>query len=170
LPTVSRPPTPPDPSRKPARRIDEHGRRQVAPTWESLVERQLREAMEAGRFDNLPYQGERIPIDDDTLAGEWSMAFHVLRNAGAAPPWIEVDKEIRSLLVRRDAIVERSRSASSPAGRRRDRDMLEALVIEINAAIARLNAEAPTERQQRRPLSLAEELARLERGDPERAR
>ena len=34
--------------------------------------------------------------------------------------------------------------------------------MEINAAIARLNAEAPTDRQHRRPLRLAEELARFD--------
>ena len=27
-----------------------------------------------------------------TRAGDWALAFHVLRNAGAAPPWIEADK------------------------------------------------------------------------------
>jgi hypothetical protein len=45
-----------------------------------------------------------------------------------------------------------------------------ALVVEINAAIARLNAEAPTERQHRRPLSLADELTRLDGVDPGRGR
>ena len=34
--------------------------------------------------------------------------------------------------------------------------------MEVNAAVARLNAEAPTDRQHRRPLVLAEELARLD--------
>jgi len=33
-------------------------------------------------------------------------------------------------------------------------------VVEINTAIARLNAEAPTDRQHRRPLVLSDELAR----------
>ena len=35
-------------------------------------------------------------------------------------------------------------------------------MIQANAAIARLNAEAPTSRQHRVPLALDEELARLE--------
>jgi hypothetical protein len=150
--------------RKPATRIDEHGRRQVAPTWESLVERQLREAMEDGRFDDLPYQGERIPFEDDAYAGDRAMAFHVLRSANVAPPWIEADKEVRTLLALRDGIVARAaaRTGRSAHAERRDRTELEALVVEINAAIARLNAEAPTDRQHRRPLSLAGELARLD--------
>jgi hypothetical protein len=150
-----------DGPRKPPNRIDEDGQRQVAPTWESLVERQIREAMEAGKFDGLPYQGRPLPAEDDAWAGDMAMAYKVLRNAGAAPPWIEADKEVRTLLDRREAILARAPEAS-PFARRRDRAALEALVVEINAAVARLNAEAPTDRQHRRPLDLAAELARLD--------
>ena len=149
------------PTRRPASRLDAEGRRQVAPTWESLIERQLREAMDEGKFDDLPFQGERIPIDDE--AGDWALAFHVLRNAGAAPPWIEADKRVRTLLDRLDALVARAaRSPGSAAARRRDRATLVGLVSEANAAIAHLNAEAPTDRQHRRPLDLGRELARLD--------
>ena len=150
-----------DNERRPPSRLDAEGHRQVAPTWESLVDRQIREAMEDGRFDDLPYQGERLALEDDTFAGEWAMAFRMLRNAGVAPPWIEADKEVRGLLDRRDAIHARA-ARVSPAVRSRLRRDLERLVVEINAAIARLNAEAPTDRQHRRPLDLAAELARLD--------
>jgi hypothetical protein len=146
---------------RPATRLDAEGRRQVAPTWESLIDRQIREAMEEGAFDELPHQGARLPFADDAYAGDWAMAFHVLRNAGAAPPWIEADKEIRALLARRDAIVARAPTASL-YGATRDRRDLAAVVAAANAAIARLNAEAPTDRQHRRPLDLADELARLD--------
>jgi hypothetical protein len=151
------------PQRRPASRLDAEGRRQVAPTWESLVERQLREAMDEGKFDDLPFQGERIPFENDTAAGDWALAFHMLRNAGVAPPWIEADKEVRVLLDRLEALLVRAaRSPGSAAGRRRDRATVEALVRGANAAIARLNAEAPTDRQHRRPLDLDQELARLD--------
>ena len=109
--------------------------------------------MEEGAFDDLPYQGERLPIEDDSAAGEWALAHRMLRNAGAAPPWIESDKEVRRLLARRDALLERARRTSS-AGRARERAELTALVEAINRAIARVNAEAPTDRQHRRPLDL----------------
>lgn len=152
-----------EPGRKPPNRIDADGRRQVAPTWESLVDRQIREAMEAGAFDDLPFRGQRLPLEDDALAGDRAMAFHVLRNAGVAPPWIEADKEVRALLERRDAILTRAASSATSAfARRRDRVELERLVVAINAAVARLNAEAPTDRQHRRPLALADELARFD--------
>jgi hypothetical protein len=147
--------------RKPPNRIDERGVRQVAPTWESLVDRQIREAMEDGRFDDLPHHGRPLPIEDETYAGEWAMAFRMLRNAGVAPPWIQADKEVRELLARRDALVARARTGP-PVARARDRRALESVVAEINGAIARVNAEAPTERQHRVPLRLVDELARYD--------
>jgi len=147
----------------PVQRRDDEGRWQVGRTWESLVDRQIREAMEDGRFDDLPHQGERLPLEDDDAAGEWASAFRILRNADVAPEWIEADKEVRRLLDRRDAIRDRA-TRSSPLGRRRDREELERVVREHARAVARLNAVAPTDRQHRRPLDLdaeLEELARL---------
>jgi hypothetical protein len=140
------------------------GRMEVGPDWETLIERQIREAMEEGRFNDLPHQGEALPNDDNPFAGEWGLAFHVLRNAGVAPPWIESDKEVRALLGQRDAILARAAADPAPSdfARRRDRAALEALVTRINAAIARVNAEAPSDRQHRRPLVLADELARYD--------
>ncbi len=145
----------------PPQRRDADGRRQTAHSWESLVERQIREAMEAGAFEDLPYRGERLPLEDDSAAGEWAMAHRMLRNAGMAPPWIESDKEARRLLAEIDAMVERAPRVS-PLSRARERAGLARKVGEANRAIARVNAEAPTERQHRRPLDSGEQLARLE--------
>jgi DnaJ homolog subfamily C member 28 len=138
------------------------GRLEVGPDWETLIDRQIREAMEEGQFDNLPYQGEPLPNDDNPFAGDRALAFHVLRNAGVAPPWIEADKDARELLGRLDAVIERAASGPAPssAARRRDRDSLGDLVTRVNVAIGRLNAEAPTHAQHRRPLALAAVLAR----------
>jgi hypothetical protein len=152
-----------EPGRKPPSRIDEHGARHVASTWESLIDRQIREAMEEGKFDDLPYDGRPLPIEDETFAGEWASAFRMLRNAGAAPPWIEADKQVRGLLEARDRILRRAEAGPLSAfTRQRDRGELERVVVGHNAAVARLNAEAPTDRQHRRPPSLPEELARLD--------
>jgi len=127
---------------------------------ETLFERQIREAMEQGAFDNLPHQGKPLPNDDNPLAGDWGLAFKILKDAGFAPPWVEADKEVRQLLERRDALHARARSGTlSALARRRDREQLERLVRDINAAIARLNSEAPSYRQHRSPLLIADELA-----------
>jgi hypothetical protein len=120
--------------------------------------------MEQGKFDELPHRGRPLPNDDNPHAADWALAYHVLRNAGAAPPWIEADKEVRELLDRRDALLARAaaRPATTAFARTRDLAALEELVTLINAAIARVNAEAPTVRQHRRPLVLADEIARYD--------
>lgn len=143
------------------KRRDEEGRFQVGPTWESIVERQIREAMERGAFDELPHRGRPLPVDDDSAAGERALGFRVLRNAGIAPPWIEADKEVRELLARRDALMARAPRTGLLA-RPRLREEFRRAVEAANRAIARLNAEAPTDRQHRRPLDEAAELACLE--------
>jgi hypothetical protein len=144
------------------KRRDAEGRLQTAHSWESLVERQIREAMDGGAFEDLPYQGERLPLEDDSAAGEWAMAHRMLRNAGLAPPWIESDKEARKQLAALEALIERA-PAISPASHGKARKDLAQVVAAANQAIARLNSEAPTLRQHRRPLDPAAEAGRLER-------
>lgn len=153
------------PDNKPlVRRRDAEGRLQVGPAWETLIDRQIREAVEEGKFDDLPHQGEPLPNDDNPYAGDWGLAFHVLKIAGVAPPWIEADKAVRELLGRRDAILARAAAGPAPSvfARIHTRAALEELVARINASIARVNAEAPTDRQHRRPVVLADEIARYD--------
>jgi len=143
---------------------DTDPQRQLGSSGETLLDRQIREAVEAGRFDNLPHQGKPLTNDENPYAAEWGLAFHVLRNAGFAPPWIEADKAVRALLARRDAILARVATGPPPSeiARRRDRRALEQLVAEINASIVRVNAEAPSPRQHRQPLALGDELGRYD--------
>jgi hypothetical protein len=143
-------------------RRDSAGRREVAPNWESLIERQIREAAEAGAFDDLPYQGERLPLEDDSAAGEWAMAHRMLKNAGVAPPWIESDKEARRQLEALERLLARAASVRSETSRARLRAEHATLVAEANRAIARVNSEAPTTRQHRRVLDPGTEAVRLE--------
>ncbi|HSL33027.1 MAG TPA: DUF1992 domain-containing protein [Candidatus Limnocylindrales bacterium] len=130
------------------------------PAREPLIDRQIREAQAEGAFDDLPHRGERIPLRDDSAAGDWALAHRMLKNAGFAPPWIETDREVRELLARRDALIARAPRVSLPQ-RPRDRAELTKLVGQINEAIFRLNHEAPTERQHRRRLTLESELEAL---------
>jgi len=131
-----------------------------APPREKLIDRQIREAMDEGKFDDLPHQGERLPLVDDSAAGDWALAYRMLKGASFAPPWIETDKEVRALLARRDAILARAHR-SSKVGRRRDEAELRDVVKAANAAIFRLNHEAPTASQHRRLLDLEAELSAL---------
>jgi hypothetical protein len=127
--------------------------------WESLADRRIRRAMEDGEFDDLPHQGRRIPIDDD--GSELALAHHVLKNAGAVPSWIATDQEYRAAIARRDAVVARARRAGPPV-RERDRDELRRIVDDVGRLALRIEQEAPTTRQHRPRLDLAEELTALQ--------
>ncbi len=140
-------------------RRDGDGNPRFAHSWESLIERQIKDAMAAGEFDELPFRGEPIPIEDD--GSELALAHHVLRQAGFAPGWIATDADIRGLLARRDAILARARRAGPPA-HDRDRREITTIVGEVNALVLRLEHEAPTARQHRPRLDLAAELAALD--------
>jgi hypothetical protein len=147
-----------------AKRVDAEGNVQIGPNWDTLIERQIREAMERGTFDELPHQGKPLPNDDNPYAGDMALGFHVLKNAGVAPPWVEANKDVNELLAKRDAILKRAASGSGPSalGRKRDRKTIADLVAHANAAILKVNTEAPTARAHRRLLDLEEELARYE--------
>jgi len=61
----------------------------------SQVEDQIRRAMEAGQFDNLPGKGKPLHLEEDPFEDpEWRLAHHVLRNSGFTLPWIEARREL----------------------------------------------------------------------------
>ena len=65
--------------------------------WEGAIERQIREAIERGEFENLPGRGKPLDLSREPNAPpEWDLAFKLLKDAGFAPEWIEQDKEIRA--------------------------------------------------------------------------
>ena len=66
--------------------------RPAAPSW---IDEVIAEARGRGEFDDLPGAGQPLRIKENPLAGDWEMAFHVLENAGMAPPWMELSREIR---------------------------------------------------------------------------
>ena len=86
----------------------------------------------------------------------------ILRNAGAAPPWIEADKEARHLLAERDRLLEvAARTTDAGAGSLRAR--FDACLDALDAALLRLEAAAPTLAQQRPRLDRAASIAAFER-------
>src|SRR5689334_8123219 len=63
--------------------------------WESLVDKKIREAMEAGEFDNLTGAGQPLDLAENPFEDpDWRTAHRMLRNAGFAPSWIEERKDI----------------------------------------------------------------------------
>ncbi|OQY81892.1 MAG: hypothetical protein B6D41_18955 [Chloroflexi bacterium UTCFX4] len=62
---------------------------------QSLIETQIREAMERGDFDNLRGAGKPQNLArDPNVPEEMEMAYNLLKHAGYAPDWIETRKEV----------------------------------------------------------------------------
>ena len=136
------------PAERPLIRRDADCGERTAPSWETLTERLIREAQAEGRFDDLPGHGRPLELEDDSHAGEMALAHHVLRNAGAAPPWIETDKQVRVLLERIEGLMAAAACSPASAAGRLQRELAE-LADAHDEAVVRLDGLAPTERQQR---------------------
>jgi hypothetical protein len=149
------------PDQPPLIRRDADGHERTAPSWETLTERLIREAQEAGHFDDLPGHGRPLQLEDDHLAGEMAMANHVLRNAHAAPPWIEVDKDVRRQLEAIELLLRRARQAS-PSSRARLERELQRLADAHDSGAEQLQSLAPSARQHRPRLERDRLRARLD--------
>jgi hypothetical protein len=66
-------------------------------SFDEWVRDRLEEAIARGEFDNLPLKGKPIKIESNPFQPELDLAFSRLKNAGMAPAWIELDREIRSM-------------------------------------------------------------------------
>ena len=66
--------------------------------FSKIAEQRIREAQEAGAFDNLPGKGKPLALEDvSSVPEELRMAYHILRNAHVLPPEAELLKEIHTL-------------------------------------------------------------------------
>lgn len=63
-----------------------------------IAEQKIREAMERGEFDNLPFHGVRIvPEDLSGVPEGLRMGYKVMKNAGVLPQEMQLKKEMVSL-------------------------------------------------------------------------
>jgi hypothetical protein len=63
-----------------------------------VIEEKIREAMDEGKFENLPGKGQPLNLDDDGgVPEDLRLAFKILRNAGCLPIEMELRKEIYSV-------------------------------------------------------------------------
>ena len=63
-----------------------------------IVEERIREAQQAGAFDNLPGKGKPLVLEDlSAVPEDLRMAYHLLKNAHVLPPEAELQKEIHTL-------------------------------------------------------------------------
>src|SRR5437763_9331893 len=130
--------------------------------WESLIDKKIREAMEAGEFKDLPGKGERVNLDENPYEDpDVRTAHRLLRDAGYTLPWIDerraIDNELedaRKILARAHTIYKKSqgRRAEGESGEiiwRKRVGEFRSKVEELNTRIRRLNLKVPTGSLQR---------------------
>lgn len=102
--------------------------------WDSPVERLIREAIEAGAFDDLPGKGRPIELEsspfEDRMAGTLR---RILRDNGASHPVVEA----------RRAIEDELQAARAEWGRTRNEPAFRARIREINREIKLFNLSSP---------------------------
>jgi len=152
-------------------------------SWESAIDRQIREAEERGAFDNLPGKGRPLDLRPNPYAGDREMAFKLLKDAGYAPEWIEQDKQIRGRLEKaRQALagrwawhqarlqeLEGQAGPWADAERKRAAAAWQAVVTafeeevaELNREIANLNLKVPATQFQRLSIDARREVERVQ--------
>jgi hypothetical protein len=95
--------------------------------WENWVERQIREGIERGEFDNLPGAGKPLAGLDGPHDEEWWVKGKLRREeVSYLPPALAVRKELEVALERVDAAT--------------SEDTVRLIVAEINDRIVRVNS------------------------------
>ena len=150
--------------------------------WESWIDQQIREAEARGDFRNLPGKGKPLNLEPNPYAPDREMAYKILKDAGYAPEWIELDKALRGHLEQARAALARSwtwyQASRDRLGERTDAwaegercrldggwqravAAFQAEIKAINADIAALNLKVPSPRFQRAWLNEAREREQI---------
>jgi DnaJ family protein C protein 28 len=138
----------------------------------SNIEEQIRKAMEAGKFADLPGKGKPLRLEDNPFVDpEWRLAYHVLRSSGFSLPWIERRREIEGELdAARQALrhswewreanlsLDGSSSAFVEAEWSKACAVFRERIADLNTHIRSYNLEAPSERFHLRIISAEREL------------
>ena len=141
--------------------------------WESLIDKKIREAMEAGEFDNLAGTGQPIDLSENPYEDpDWRTAHRLLRNAGFAPSWIEERKDIdaeleaaRIVLARAWMVLRNARDTRHEASARSRWEKAESrfrlTLAELNRRIDAWNLKTPALAFQRNRIDVEREVDRI---------
>jgi len=137
----------------------------------------IRAAMEEGAFDNLPGAGCPLNLDENPyLECEWKLAYHLLKENGYAPDFIERRQAIeqalaaaRELLAKSWAWRQRTLEAGEDAALvesqwRAACATFERRVDELNKQIKHYNLSIPNPHFERAKLNLGRELEQIKQG------
>jgi Domain of unknown function (DUF1992) len=101
-----------------------------------IAEAKIQEAMERGDFDGLPGRGRPLRLEDMSgVPPHLRMGYKILRNAGVAPPEVELRREVyrldREIGATTDPV-----ALAELRRRRRDSDLSLAIMLERRAGAA----------------------------------
>lgn len=154
-----------DKADRPERGQDHPLRRVSLRSFESLIDQQMAEAERAGQFRNLPGAGKPLDLgDDDGVPDELRVAHRMLKNAGYAPPWIELQKSIRDDQADLDrwlALANRRWPSLGAVERAQLRAEHDSRLRAINKQITNYNLTAPPVAGQLPLLQIERELRKL---------
>ena len=157
-----------------APRPTDHDAEQTAPTprqpltqktYYTVLDQRIAAAQADGAFDNLRGAGKPLQFDDDAFVPEEDrVGYRILKNAGFAPAWIEMQKSLRADQSKLESWREHMNnrwSRMNPREQQQARDEHERRIRELNRLILHYNLIVPPAAGQLSMLRLAEEQARL---------
>ncbi len=134
-------------------------------TYYTVLDQRIAAAQADGMFDNLPGAGKPQRFEDDSMVPEEDrVGYRILKNAGYAPPWIELQKTIREEQAKLEAwLAQANRRWSRITTREQERlcDEWQEQIVKLNRLIIHYNLAAPKAAGQLPTLRLSEELSRL---------
>lgn len=144
--------------------------------FQSFVDEQINEAMERGDFDNLRGKGRPLPLEENLYAGDWELAFKMLKDNNFTLPWID---DRNRLLDQIAALRQRWRAQWQTMGpelqamlRAGQRSLAQhrwnavllqwqAEIQSVNAQVETVNVNLPVRHLEVYKLTLGDELSRL---------
>ena len=90
-----------------APQTSEKSTRRHSRKYYDYIEELIQEAQERGEFAHLQGTGKPLQLDEDPYTGDKTMAYHLLKSNGFAPPEIELAQEIRKERERAEAKLKR---------------------------------------------------------------
>ena len=152
-------------SKQPEREGDHPLARVNANRFQGIIDQHIAEAQQAGMFDNLPGSGKPLELDDEsTTPSEDRAGYRMLKHAGFAQPWIELQKEIRERQVALNSWIERVNQRWPQIGAFEREQILsdhKQRLTELNKLITSYNLSAPPVAGQLPLLQLWRERAKI---------
>lgn len=138
------------------------------------IEKLIQQAIEEGAFDNLRGMGKPLNLDDNPFIDPgWQLAYHLLKENGFAPSFIEIRQAIDTEhAVARANLAQACEWRKAAAARQEDARWVEGewqrgltafseAVEALNKRIFHYNVSIPMDRFHRQKINVADEIAEL---------